>query len=162
MSGDTLWDFYQKMRTFSAGDRILEIGPGYGRLLKTAIERNVAFSAYTALELSAARVAQLRAEFNLGTVRFVEGDIDSWVGDQPFDVVICSSNFEHLHPDCKRALRNIHEQLAPDGSVFIDFKQAEESTFSFEETGTYVREYTRDELVGVFRECAYAIRTIEM
>lgn len=161
MSGDTLWDFYQKTRTFAAGDRILEIGPGYGRLLKTAIERNIPFSSYTALELSQARVDQLREQFTLGTVRFVQGDIDSWVGDRPFDVVICSSTFEHLHPDCKRALRNIGQQLAENGMVFIDFIRADVEAFSFEETGTYVRQYLQSELRDVFRESGYTIRTIE-
>ncbi len=161
MDGRSLWDFYQKMRPFAASDRILEIGPGYGRLLKTAIERNIPFSTYTALELSDARVAQLRTEFTLGTVRFVQGDIDSWVGDRPFDVVICSSTFEHLHPDCKRALRNIREQLAATGSVFIDFIRAEASAVSFEETGTYIREYSQDEARDVFQKCGYIVRTIE-
>ena len=42
MTGDSLWDLYQRRHDFNARDRILEIGPGYGRLLKTALEREFA------------------------------------------------------------------------------------------------------------------------
>src|ERR1700724_3925539 len=98
MNGDSLWALFQEYRPFSANDRILETGPGYGRLLRTALERNVQFRSYTGLELSKARVDRLHQEFDLDTVDFVAADIDTWTSTDRFDLVICSSTFEHLHP----------------------------------------------------------------
>lgn len=161
MTGDSLWDLYQKWRDFTARDRVLEIGPGYGRLLKTALERGARFASYTALELSQARVGNLKAEFPIDGVRFVQGDIDSWSGDEPFDVVICSSTFEHLYPDCRRALRNIHRQLTPGGAIFIDFIESTASWPDTEANGTYIRRYSEEELTAIFNECGYALQAIE-
>lgn len=161
MTGDSLWDLYQRMRTFASSDRILEIGPGYGRLLKTAMARRVPFASYTALELSESRVAQLRGDFAISGVEFIQGDVDTWLGAPLFDVVICSSTFEHLHPDCRTALKNVRRQLADQGQVFIDFIYRERSSASFEDNGTYVRIYCRDELSEIFAECGYRVQAIE-
>jgi 2-polyprenyl-3-methyl-5-hydroxy-6-metoxy-1,4-benzoquinol methylase len=161
MTGASLWDLYLSRRDFTASDRILEIGPGYGRLLKTALERRVCFASYTAVELSQPRVDRLVAEFPIGGVRFVQGDIDEWSDGEPFDVVICSSTFEHLYPDCRRALRNICRQLSPGGAVFIDFIETAGSAQSFDAHGTYVRQYSKEELTAIFRECGYALQSVE-
>lgn len=161
MTGDSLWDLYQRHRRFGSADHLLEIGPGYGRLLKTAVERAIPFASYTGLELSPARVSRLRREFALPNVAFVEGDIDAWSGPRNYDVVICSSTFEHLHPDCSAALRNIHRQLAPGGQVFIDFIAADTPSRAFEPGGTYIRAYDRDEIVALFAQCGYAVRAVE-
>lgn len=162
MTGDALWDLYQRWRNFTLRDRILEIGPGYGRLLKTAIERRVSFSSYIAVELSQVRVDRLAAEFPTDNVQFVQGDIDGWSHDEPFDVIICSSTFEHLYPDCRRALRNIGGQLSPGAALFIDFIQSTVSSQTFEANGTYVRCYNTDELNAIFGECGYSVQRIEM
>jgi 2-polyprenyl-3-methyl-5-hydroxy-6-metoxy-1,4-benzoquinol methylase len=161
MTGDSLWDLYQRWYDFTSRDQILEIGPGYGRVLKTAIARGVPFASYTAVELSQARVDRLSAEFPTEGVRFVQGDVDSWAGDKSFDVVICSSTFEHLHPDCRRALRNIHRQLSPGGLVFIDFIETVASSQDFETTGVYIRQYCKEELSTIFSECGYALQAVE-
>jgi SAM-dependent methyltransferase len=182
MNGDSLWTLYQEYRQFSANDRILEIGPGYGRLLRTALERNVQFRSYTGLELSKARVDRLLQEFDLDTVDFVAADIDTWTSTDRFDVVICSSTFEHLHPDCRAALHNIHHHLAPGADVFIDFigslprrifgidlasitsNLIQKMKFSarwFESNGTYIRIYPVHELRAIFGECGYAVRGID-
>jgi 16S rRNA A1518/A1519 N6-dimethyltransferase RsmA/KsgA/DIM1 with predicted DNA glycosylase/AP lyase activity len=67
MTGDSLWALYERYRQFTPNDKILEIGPGYGRLLKTALDRKIPFQSYAALELSN-RVDRLRREFDLENV----------------------------------------------------------------------------------------------
>lgn len=161
MTGDSLWDLFERHRRFRSGDHVLEIGPGYGRLLRTAIERKIPFASYTGVELSRARVSRLSEEFDLPNARFVEGDIDSWSGQRKYDVVLCSSTFEHLHPDCGAALRNIHRQLAAGGQVFIDFIAGEEPQRGFEPNGTYIRIYDRNEIAALFAKCGYAVKAIE-
>jgi SAM-dependent methyltransferase len=182
MSGDSLWDLYQTYHDFTSKDRILEIGPGYGRLLKAAQDRLVPFARYTGIDLSEARVERLRREFDVPGIDFVAGDIDNWDTDLRFDVVICSSTFEHLYPDCRRALRNIRRHLAPASALFIDFiykiprrilgmdvtpgvsflrTKMKIPTRWFEKDGTYIRVYPKQELLAIFEECGYVVRAID-
>ncbi|HTV30235.1 MAG TPA: class I SAM-dependent methyltransferase [Xanthobacteraceae bacterium] len=161
MTGDSLWNLYQGHHDFQVRDRILEVGPGYGRLFRTALQRKISFGSYTAVELSQARVDRLAAEFPLESVLFVQGDIENWSNERFFNVVLCSSTFEHLYPDCRRALQNIHRQLSSDAAVFIDFIYSTESLRYFEADETYIRMYSHDELIAIFNACGYAIATIE-
>ena len=174
MTGDSLWALCQKYREFSSHDKIFEIGPGYGRLLKTALDRKLPFHSYTALELSKSRVDRLRREFDLKNVHFIQGDVDTWTSSSTFDVVICSSTFEHLYPDCRNALRKIHEYLDSEGSAFIDFiGNTRKQIFGnfginlprkivyFEPNGTYIRVYPREQLFELFIECGSRVRAIE-
>jgi SAM-dependent methyltransferase len=162
MTGDPLWNLYEKYRRFTTNDSLLEIGPGYGRLLKTAIERKIPFASYTGLDLSEVRIDRLRKEFTIENIQFVFGDIDTWIGNTPFEVVLSSATFEHLHPDCRAALRNVHGHLADHGQVFIDFIGVDSTMSYFESSGTYIRVYPREELAAIFRECRYTVHAIEM
>jgi SAM-dependent methyltransferase len=182
MTGDSLWDLYERYHRFTSEDKILEIGPGYGRLLKTALARNIPFHSYTGLELSKARVNRLRCEFDQANVNFIDGDIDIWRSELKFNIVICSSTFEHLYPDCRAALHNIYNHLAPDANIFIDFigniprkifgidlpsltsdliRRMKTSLRWFEPSGTYIRIYSTHELLRIFGECGYAVRSID-
>src|SRR5205823_4510329 len=107
MTGDSLWLVYQKYRQFTSDDKILEIGPGYGRLLKTALQHKIPFHSYTGIELSMSRVERLNDEYADQNIHFVQGDVETWTGASEFTVVICSSTFEHLYPDCRKALLNL-------------------------------------------------------
>jgi SAM-dependent methyltransferase len=182
MDGESLWSIYQREHEFKATDRILEIGPGYGRLLKTALKRGVPFERFVGLELSAARVEKLNDEFGSSKILFVAGDADQWRGSDPFDVVLCSSTFEHLHPDCRKALRNIRSQLVPGASVFIDFIGSIPRRILgidptpiarflnqvlgirlkyFEKDGTYIRIYFENELRAIFKDAGFVVQKIE-
>jgi cyclopropane fatty-acyl-phospholipid synthase-like methyltransferase len=174
MTGDSLWALYEKYRQFAPNDKILEIGPGYGRLLKTALDRKIPFQSYTALELSKPRVDRLRREFNLRKVHFIQGDIDIWTESSKFNVVICSSTFEHLYPDCRKALKNVQHHLTSTADVFIDFiGNTQRTMFShfidntqrkivyFEPNGTYIRVYPKEDLFRLFAECGFTVRAID-
>jgi hypothetical protein len=95
MTGDSLWDRYRFHRDFTSRDHILEIGPGYGRLLRTAIERGI-WHAFIGIDLSEVRIGKLVKQFGSDTVRFVEADINHWQSDTLFDAIISSGTFEHL------------------------------------------------------------------
>lgn len=182
MDGESLWSIYETHHDFKETDSILEIGPGYGRLLKTALKRGVSFERFVGLELSAARVERLNAEFGSPKISFVAGDADRWRGDKAFDVVICSSTFEHLYPDCRIALQNIRGQLAPGAVVFIDFIGSiprrvlgmDPTPFAkflgkvlgirlkyFEKSGTYIRIYFENELRAIFKDAGLAVQAID-
>jgi SAM-dependent methyltransferase len=155
MDGTSLWTIYRSRREFYDSDRILEIGPGYGRLLSTAIALAVHFSSYIGLELSESRVLKLNSRFQRRNVAFVAGDVNYWRSDKIFDVIICSSTFEHLYPDCRMALRNLRTLLVADGWTFIDFIYSQKSWLGFEENTAFVRCYTESELHDIFRESGF-------
>jgi SAM-dependent methyltransferase len=161
MTGDTLWDLYLRTRRFGARDRLLEIGPGYGRLARTALERGVPFAAYTGLELSAARVGQLCLAFSDDRLRWLQGDIDDWESDDRFDVAIASSTFEHLYPDCRKALTNLRRHLAHGAFAFIDFLPIDGEGRQAFQADHFARLYPREELTRIFEECGYRVRAIE-
>ena len=163
MTGDSLWDIYQRGRRFRVSDRVVEFGPGYGRLIKTAIERKMPFGSFIGIDLSQTRVMKLTEEF--GTDRrfiFVLGDVNTWTANGQIDVVLCSSTFEHLYPDCRQALSNLRPQLAEGATLFIDFIKSDRAGGKFDIDGrTYIRYYTREELSSVFAACAYILKGIE-
>jgi SAM-dependent methyltransferase len=159
MTGDSLWDIYCRHRTFQA-DRILEIGPGYGRLLKTAMERRIPFASYVGLELSPARVAKLKKDFPDSRVRFVQGDVDEWRDTRPFDIILSSAVFEHLHPDCRRALINLSGQMRPGAHAFIDFIATDTPGARWTSTN-WLRWYPPALLIDLFANAGLDVRAIE-
>jgi 2-polyprenyl-3-methyl-5-hydroxy-6-metoxy-1,4-benzoquinol methylase len=151
MDAESLWSVYQSAREFSASDKILEIGPGYGRLLLTAIDQKVPFASYVGVELSESRVERLRSRFRQSGILFFLGDVNDWLGNDLFDVILCSSTFEHLYPNCMNALRNLRNQLERNGWMFIDFIYSQEARYWFEEDTAFVRCYTEFELRDMFK-----------
>jgi 2-polyprenyl-3-methyl-5-hydroxy-6-metoxy-1,4-benzoquinol methylase len=161
MTGDTLWDRYCFHRDFTDRDRILEIGPGYGRLLRTAMERGIRWREFVGIDLSPGRVDKLTQQFGADAVRFLVADVNEWRSDALFDAIICSGTFEHLYPDCGAALRNIADYLAPQGMVLIDFIRTEHSFAFFEQSSNYLRGYTERELRCLFARSGFSVRDIE-
>jgi 2-polyprenyl-3-methyl-5-hydroxy-6-metoxy-1,4-benzoquinol methylase len=161
MTGDSLWDRYCFHRDFTDGDRILEIGPGYGRLLRTAVERGIRWREFVGIDLSAGRVDKLTTQFGSDTIRFLVADVNEWRSDAPFDAILCSGTFEHLYPACGAALGNIASQLTPQGVALIDFIRTEHSFAYFEPWGNYLRGYTEGELHRLFAQSGLAVRAIE-
>jgi SAM-dependent methyltransferase len=162
LTADSLWDLYCRYRQFSERDRILEIGPGYGRVLDTAIDRRIPFAEFVGIDLSETRVGKLRERFQLDTVRFAAGDATVWCDDRPFDVILSSATFEHLYPDCRNALTNLRAQLGAGGQLMIDFIKTDKPSAEFEpDTGAYVRAYTREELRGIFEDCGLTVDSLE-
>src|SRR5262249_9624696 len=86
MTGDSFIDAVAKYHAFSPADRLLEIGPGFGRLLSTILERRLPFATYQGLELSPARVEKLTRKFASPAIRFLTGDILADTFDLQSDV----------------------------------------------------------------------------
>jgi hypothetical protein len=161
MTGDSLWDIYERAHDFTSADRIVEFGPGYGRLLKTALDRKIPFRSFMGVELSLTRVHRLSDEFGGDPrISFSPGDMNTWRIEGHIDVILCSSTFEHLFPDCRQALKNFRSQLAQNATVLIDFIKSDSPHREFHGV-TYIRYYSRDELSLLFAECGYSVTAIE-
>jgi SAM-dependent methyltransferase len=126
---------------------VVEIGPGYGRLLRACIDSGEAFQAYRGIDLSSNNVAYLRERFPLDNISFVQADVETVELDEDADTVISSLTFKHLFPSFQRALENVVGQLAVGGQVIFDLREGDRRYF--EDDTTYIREYTREEVEAI-------------
>ena len=169
MTGDTFFDAISGLVNFTPATRIIEIGPGYGRLLRTLLDRGLSFSRYTGLELSSYRVQELSKEFATNP-KIVFKQFDALTNIPPaFDLAISSSTFEHLYPDCSQALANLKSIAAPGGITALDvldpvhgpvgskFHGNEES--HTKGTSTYVRIYAEEEIIVLHEETGLSVIT---
>jgi len=158
MTGDSFVDTLQVHWRPSNDTRMLEIGPGYGRILSTLLQRQIPFRSYCGVEISLARTVRLSEQFTDERIRFENGDINTHEFSEPADVVISSSTFVHLYPDCSKALKNIRSQVSKNAVIALDFMDpAHHRGMGFHDGGTYVRYYSRDELDQIFTESGYAV-----
>src|SRR5436853_7504256 len=74
MVGDEFVRFLVSHVTLDDTSTIVEIGPGYGRILETLLEQGLPFRRYIGLEISPARVAHLRERFRGPRVEFPQVD----------------------------------------------------------------------------------------
>jgi FkbM family methyltransferase len=161
MAGDPFVDILASRRIWDERTRIVEIGPGYGRIIEAILQRGLPFSHYTGLELSAARIARLKKRYPAQRVSFIEGDIlGSVTLGESADLVFGAAVFEHFYPDFGAALRSISDLLAPDGILVFDLiREPEVGASVFEPNGTYIRWYTRPEVENLLRGHGYDLQT---
>lgn len=107
------------MRTFLGdGERVLDVGSGFGHFLKEAEARFTALG----LELGPAAVARARERF---AVKCVRGSVYAMPEDLPgpFDAVTGWDFIEHV-PDAVAALARMREVLRPGGHLFLSTPDA--------------------------------------
>jgi SAM-dependent methyltransferase len=147
---------------FGPKKSVLELGPGYGRLLTACREQAVPFKDYLGLDVSATSVSHLTKAFPLPNIHFVVGNVETFSFDRSFDVFLSSLTLKHLFPTCEVALRNISNALNPRAKLFFDLIEGDWDRW--EKDGTYIRCYTRREvhqLLGRARLRFTAFDTVE-
>src|ERR1041385_2361043 len=87
ISGDAFVDKLKSYDAFGSDKSLLEIGPGYGRLMKSILARDIAFRNYLGVDLSAKNVSYLSQSFGGAKVQFQQGDIEQLMIDGSFDVL---------------------------------------------------------------------------
>jgi SAM-dependent methyltransferase len=136
--------------------RVLEVGPGYGRLLLACMQRGASFGAYIGVDLSRENLDELRRRFPQENVAFLHGDVETINVDEPVDSVISSLTFKHLFPSFEEALRNLGQQLRPAGLAVFDLIEGHRRYF--EEDGvTYIRWYTRPEIKTILASTGFEL-----
>ncbi|HMH50503.1 MAG TPA: class I SAM-dependent methyltransferase [Candidatus Acidoferrum sp.] len=144
--------------------RILEVGPGYGRLLASLRAAGHTYRSYTGLDLSGDRVQKLSERFGDEHTRFVRGDAMTDQVEAECDLFVCSATFEHLYPSFVRTLQNVQRQLALGAWACVDFVQLDpemlvsEAWFEAKDRGgAFVRVYARAELERLFTACGFEV-----
>lgn len=152
LTGDAFVAKVSEYGAFHPYTRILEIGPGYGRLLKACLDRGVPFAEYLGVEISPPNVEHLRRRFADQRVGFVVADAESVALDKRYDLLLSSLVFKHLYPTFERALRNCVARLDAGGVTCFDLF---EGTHSLVEPDgvTYIKCYTRPEVHDILQRC---------
>lgn len=161
MSGDEFVRVLREHFTLDDNSVIVEIGPGYGRILDSLLKASAPFCRYIGLEISKARVARLRDHYRDSRVEFREADVLGRVAlDAVADVTLSSAVFEHLYPDFSRALETVSRFTRSGGLIMIDFirddNDVEKSSAWFDKE-TYMRTYSTRELKDLFEAGGFAI-----
>jgi SAM-dependent methyltransferase len=147
---------------FTPRTRLLEIGPGNGRLLRSLLDEGVPFANYTGLEISPANVEFLKTTFKDTRTKFLAGDInDANMSDLKFDAAFASLTFKHLYPSFANAVRNIGRSMDAGGLLAFDLPHSG-SVRRFEGDGvTYFRAYEPDEVGAILDACSFVVQSIE-
>jgi SAM-dependent methyltransferase len=151
LSGD---NFIAKVEAYGGlgKDRsVLEIGPGYGRLLTALLQRQGAFGQYCGVDISEQNVAFLRERYGRPDIRFVHADAENVVLDGRYDTVVSSLTLKHLYPTLEKALGNIAGFVDAGGLFVFDLLEGTGSSFAKNPKGThtYVRRYTRADVQDI-------------
>lgn len=145
LTGDAFIEKAAAAGAFGAGKSVLEVGPGYGRLLRSAIDRGAEFATWTGIDLSEQNVKHLNSGIDRDGVSFRVADVEHAEMEQPIDAVLSSLTFKHLYPSFERALSNLVPQMAPGAVAVFDLIEGERRCFA-DDAVTYIRCYTRDEV----------------
>lgn len=104
----------KKFASFLRGD-ILEVGCGIGNFTKSLTKYGRVF----AIDINKNYVTDLKLSLNDSQVGF--GDIEKgeyFFAKQKFDTIVCLNVLEHIKDD-KKALKNMHELLNPEGHLIL-------------------------------------------
>lgn len=144
-------DFVTKVAghgAFGPGKTILEMGPGYGRLLGSILEKRLQFGSYLGIDLSETNVKFLRSTFESPRISFAVADAENCELNIKFDLFISSLTMKHLHPTFESALTNLLRFSTLGCVIFFDLIEGEGQYF--EDDGvTYIRHYSKDEASSI-------------
>jgi SAM-dependent methyltransferase len=140
---------------FGPDKTVLEIGPGYGRLLREIFARELPFRRYVGLDISKANVKHLTRQLGRADVEFLLADIESASLDESFDIVLSSLTLKHLYPTFEAALRNIERHLAPGAVVIFDLIEGEAEEYPPDVD--FMRGYTRTEVEQIVERAGLAV-----
>jgi SAM-dependent methyltransferase len=141
-------------RPFTAETRVLEVGPGYGRLVQAALDLGLPFRSWTGVDISERNVAHLSERYAGERFRWLQGDIETATPGGEFDLCLSSLTLQHLFPTLERAARNIASLLAADGALVFDCREGPYRFFERDGV-TWIRQYERAELREMLARAGY-------
>jgi SAM-dependent methyltransferase len=127
---------------------VLEIGPGYGRVLAGVLMAEPTFRSYTGVDISRTNVEHLQRRFSDPRITFIHGDVESASVRGPVDVVLSSLTLKHLYPSLEPGLANVASQLSDTGAVCFDLIEGNRRFFEADQV-TFIHEYTRQEVTAI-------------
>jgi SAM-dependent methyltransferase len=148
VSGEAAVEVARSHGVFGPGRTVVEIGPGYGRVLRSCLAAGIEFERYIAIDLSAQNVEHLRGAFEDPRIEIRLGDAETASIGEPVDAIISFLTFKHLYPSFEAALSNLGPQLRDGGLVVFDLLPGSRAYFHRDEA-TFIRHYTESEVTGI-------------
>jgi 2-polyprenyl-3-methyl-5-hydroxy-6-metoxy-1,4-benzoquinol methylase len=155
LNGD---NFIQKVLVyggFGKEKNVLEIGPGWGRLLIALLKQNISFKSYTGVDLSAKNIEYLKRKYrDYSNIHFEVADIEIMNFNIKFNTIMSSLTFKHMYPSFEKSLDNISKNTTQDGKVIFDL--IEGRLKYFEQDNTFIRQYCKDEVKNILIRCGFS------
>ena len=101
-------DFF--VERISSGERVLDIGCGYGAVAYSVASRTNAM--VVGIDLRAENIAKARQLFQHSNLVFRQGDVLQSLPEESFDVIMLSNILEHIEHRVE-FLSTLHERLSP-------------------------------------------------
>lgn len=111
-------DFAFEACKLKSGDRVLEVGPGWGAFASYAARKGIRITGVTNSIKSKEFMDDLGKQSDVPW-EMVLGDIFQFQASERFDAIVVMGIMEHL-PDYGRVLRKFQELLKPGGYVYLD------------------------------------------
>lgn len=148
LNGNAFVRKVQEYGGFGPDRSVLEIGPGYGRLVTAALGRKLEFCDYLGVDISPSNVEYLRGRFDDPRLEFTIADVEDLTLERRFDTLISSLVFKHLFPSFEAALRICAGHLRPGAIACFDLLEGSDRIFEAD-GATYIRWYERDEVARI-------------
>jgi len=147
LTGDAFVQKAISFGVFSPKSVVLEVGPGYGRILQSIKDSQVPYRRYMGLDISPQTAKLLSQKFasKENNIGFFTGDAESFHPDSPFDVLLSSLTFKHLYPSFERALHNLAQHAQPGAYLLFDLIPGWGRGLC-RDGSTFVRLYTKREV----------------
>jgi SAM-dependent methyltransferase len=151
LTGEAFVSKVQSYAPFDDETVVLEVGPGYGRILQSFLARSISFKEYYALDISSQNIKYLRRQFPQANVHFIQADIEKASMPFRFDVGFSSLTFQHLYPSFETSLRNCTRRMNPGGRFIFDLNEGTHTYFNHDGK-TYIRQYRREEVLEILKK----------
>lgn len=152
VTGDAFIDKADQYKAFGEDKVILEIGPGYGRLLKSIQQKKLKFKTYIGVDISKDVTEYLVKQFGAKNIEFYTADVEKVDLKTKVDVIISSLTFKHLYPNFEAALLNLNEYLNEGGLYIFDLMEGEGQLFETDGK-TYIHKYTQKDVKAILDRC---------
>lgn len=155
ISGDAFIKRLLKYYKPDSSTNILEIGPGYGRLLKAILNEGLAFKNYCGIDMSEENIDYLRRTFTSSNIYFAHGNAEDIELNDTFDLAVSSLTFKHMYPSYEKALSNMSRFINQNGMVLFDL--IEGNLAAFTEDGTYIRFYKKTQIEKIVQRSGFEL-----
>lgn len=136
---------------------LLEIGPGYGRILDSILDSGQGFDTYIGVDISLSNIAFLEDKYRLrgvGNVAFKHDDIYQFEAMDSYSTIFASLVFKHFYPDFSAAAKRCWDSLQLSGQLVFDFPNDIQST-NWESDHCFVRRYSNDEVASILSDIGF-------
>ena len=163
---DAMLELTAQRARLADGQRVLDLGSGWGAFSLWAAERYPAAS-FTALSNSRTQrefVAAAAAERGLSNLQVVAGNAAALELPGRYDRIVSIEMLEHVR-NHGPLLAQLADSLAPDGRIFVHVFSHRRHAYTFEPTDGWMARWffsggTMPNL-GLFDDCAPAVRTVD-